>query len=109
MEKSIDIINKYADKPVTAEQQNELEIIYSTIAVYFNMQLTANQVSALTSFAFDVGLSTLFEESSIAYYLLNNNLIAAKREIRTFNKHGRMASAKLTARREDEIKLLCEG
>jgi len=109
MKKSIDIINKYADTSISLAQLYELEIIYSTISVYFGLRLTDNQVSALTSFAFDVGLSTLFEESSIATYLLDGNLIAAKREIRTFNKNGRMASAKLTARREDEIKLLCEG
>ena len=104
MEKSIALINRFSGTSISSESIDYVKYIYENLNIYFAEVLTEDQLTGLTSFVYSIGVDTFFEDSGIPEAILNGNFILAKRLMRTYNKKGRVASAFLTTRRNEEIK-----
>jgi len=104
MEKSIALINRFSGTSISSESIDYIKYIYENLNTYFAEVLTEDQLTGLTSFVYSIGVDTFFEDSGIPEAILNGNFILAKRLMRTYNKKGRVASASLTTRRNEEIK-----
>ena len=104
MEKSIALINRFSVTSISSESIDYVRYIYENLNTYFAEVLTEDQLTGLTSFVYSIGVDTFFENSGIPEAILNGNFILAKRLMRTYNKKGRVASAFLTTRRNEEIK-----
>lgn len=104
MDICLDIINKYSKNKISKKEWLDIKNIYDILQGIFGDILTNNQYNALTSFAYSIGIEE-FLNTEIPALILQKEFILVKRIMRTFNRHGRVASVDLVARREDEIKL----
>lgn len=101
---------KLTDKPITKEYANE---IFKVVADKFSANvlklvksnITANQLNALTAFAYNVGLANLSKSTLLKLVNNNPNDAAIAKEFLRWNKAGGKALNGLTRRRIAESAL----
>ena len=88
-----------------AQAQNELvrqsTLLRTQIIALVSIKLTANQLDALTSFVWNIGIGA-FKASTLLKYLNQNEITQASGQFPRWNKIGTLISPGLTRRRKIE-------
>lgn len=100
--KRVTLLDNPIDKiRATALMTFELNQVAATISKYIKVSVTSNQFSALTSFAYNVGVGN-FSKSTLLKKINSKDFIGAADQFLVWNKAGGKVFAGLTRRRVAE-------